>query len=330
MADDWLGISSANLDSKCGEDGGCLLAEALDGIDYWQHNVGEVHWFILDLGQTYSIKKVRGRSKTALDPTDVDIFVSDDKENWGDAVATGINTWQDTAEWVEVDTTDKDGRYIKVVINATEFMQAVKWGKEIAPFITIFDVYGDVVGGPETHTPSDTAKATDSPEFKAKSPLSDLAKASDSPKFKAEIPLSDTAKASDSMAFKPGILLSDLAKASEMVKFKAKSPFNDTAKATDSPEFKAKSPLSDLAKASDSPTFKPGIPLSDLAKASDSVTFKVFHSINDVARAQDIIFPDKLTLTDIAKANDSVTYRSFVDIETPTDDIQIFRNDLSL
>lgn len=149
MADDWLGINSSHLlpggagVGFCGESIGHTLAEALDGDDYWDHMVDEVHWFILDLGQTYTIKKVRGRSEYAgKDPTDVDIFVSDDTENWGAAVASGINTWQDTSVWQEVDTTDKDGRYIKVVINATEYYyDYIGWGKEVSPF-PIFDAYG--------------------------------------------------------------------------------------------------------------------------------------------------------------------------------------------
>jgi len=140
----------------------------------------------------------------------------------------------------------------------------------------MFEEYGEVAAGPETHTPGDTAKATDSPAFKLGIPLSDIAKASDSPAFKPKIPLSDTAKASDEL------------------------------------------------------TTKAGSVLSDIAKASDSIVFKVFHEISDTARAQDAFFPDKLTLSDVAKAHDSVTFSMFIKIETPTDDVQIFRNDLSL
>jgi len=150
------------------------------------------------------------------------------------------------------------------------------------------------LAGPETHTPSDTAKASDTPAFKAKIPLSDIAKASDSLDLKAKLPLIDTAKASDSPAFKPKIPLSDTAKASDSLDLKAKQPF------------------------------------SDVAKAHDSIAFKVSIGIVDTARAHDSFFPDKLSLTDVAKAHDSVTFSMFIEIETPTDDVQIFRNDLSL
>lgn len=69
---------------------------------------------------------------------------------------------------------------------------------------------------------------------------------------------------------------------------------------------------------------------SDTAKTSDSIAFKIFHKIFDTAKAQNIFFPNKFTLTDVAKTSDSVTYSFIKGIETPTDDVQIFRNDLSL
>lgn len=145
MADAWIGISSLHIDSLCGETGGDeTLANALDGLHRWTHYVDEAHWFILDLGQTYTIKKVRGRSIQTDDPIDVDVFVSDSKVDWGAAVASGISTWQDTAVWQEVDSTDKEGQYIKVFINDTEdAARNLRFGDHITPF-AIFDAYGSV------------------------------------------------------------------------------------------------------------------------------------------------------------------------------------------
>jgi len=145
MADGWLGISSTELDSYCGAYEGYEPDGALDGSSVWYHFADEVHWLILDLGETYTIKKVSGRSEQGgMDPMDVDIYVSDDKGSWGSAVATGINTWLDTDVLQEVDTTDKDGRYIKIVINDTEHGgRDLGWGTD--PAATIFDAYGDVV-----------------------------------------------------------------------------------------------------------------------------------------------------------------------------------------
>jgi len=149
MADDWIGIDSTHLlpggagVGFCGEKALHTLADALDGDDHWQHTTDEDHWFILDLGETYTIKKVRGRSNSTDDPVDVDIFVSDDMENWGVAVAEGISTWRNTVTWDNdevIDTVEKDGRYIKVVINNTEDSnRIIDFGRTYPSFFAIFD-----------------------------------------------------------------------------------------------------------------------------------------------------------------------------------------------
>ncbi len=65
-ADGWLGINSSHLHSFCG---GWGLKDALDGQDFWSISVYQFeflpHWFILDLGESTAIKKVRGRSRTS-------------------------------------------------------------------------------------------------------------------------------------------------------------------------------------------------------------------------------------------------------------------------
>ncbi|MHC4593382.1 MAG: hypothetical protein ACYS19_00370 [Planctomycetota bacterium] len=154
MADDWLGINSSHLHSYCG---GWGLGGALDGVDFWNVSLVHLyclpHGFILDLGESTAIEKVRGRSVTSLDPLSVDIYVSDDLGNWGMAVATGITTWQGTSSWVEIDTIDKIGRYIKVEVNAVEGDGGdhyMEWGlneyDEPEPdYITIFDAYAGAV-----------------------------------------------------------------------------------------------------------------------------------------------------------------------------------------
>lgn len=140
----WFGVSSAHIDSFCGEEEATTLADGLDGTVRWEHWENHTHWFIIDLGATYNVRKVRGRSNYGdYDPTDVDIYVSDDKENWGAAVQEEITTWQDTTSWVEIDTTDKDGRYVKVEILSTENISNSLTFGDVPPF-TIFDVF--VVG----------------------------------------------------------------------------------------------------------------------------------------------------------------------------------------
>ncbi|EMR75540.1 F5/8 type C domain-containing protein [Thermoplasmatales archaeon SCGC AB-540-F20] len=144
-SDDWLGVGSSELATAC--EYKLFLGWALDGIDMWSPSTNHEHEFILDLGKKYSIKKFRGRSESALDPTDVDIYISTDNSSWGTAVASDISTWQDTSSWVEVNSTDKDGRYIKVVVQATEDANhRLIWG--LMPPDTIFDVYGGVVNTP--------------------------------------------------------------------------------------------------------------------------------------------------------------------------------------
>lgn len=161
MADGWLGINSSHLHSFCG---GWGLEGALNGEDLWNISIYQweflPHWFILDLGESTAIKKVRGRSSTSLDPISVDIYVSDDLESWGMAVATDITTWQDTSSWVEIDTIDKIGRYIKVEVTAIEGDggdHCMEWGQNGDPepnHITIFDAYaGDVTPDPGAGVP---------------------------------------------------------------------------------------------------------------------------------------------------------------------------------
>ena len=141
----WLGINSSHIDSLCGEEVGLTLAVALDGTYPWAHNANENHWFIIDLGQIYNITKVRGRSSLTDDPIDIDIFVSMFKAGWGAAVVYNVTTWQDTEDWVVINVTAKEGRYLLVRINDTEdAVRNLGFGNAITPF-TIFDVYGEVV-----------------------------------------------------------------------------------------------------------------------------------------------------------------------------------------
>jgi len=136
----WRSFTSMDIDSYCGDDGSETLAEALTGADQWKHAVNETHWFILDLGASFEISRVRGRSSTFDDPTNVNIYVSDDKESFGDAVKIGITTWQDTDTFQEFATTKKTGRYIKVEITSTEdSVNTIRWGDGGK---SIFEVFG--------------------------------------------------------------------------------------------------------------------------------------------------------------------------------------------
>jgi len=147
MPGDWITINSATmLDSHCGDTVGFTLAEALDGTDWWRHNVIEEHWFILDLLEEYTISKFRGRSLTTEDPIKADVYISNDKGNFGAAVLVDVASWQDTLNWQEENLiTPKNGRYIKVIIKATEAGApgSVMWGWPVGPHMRIFEPYGE-------------------------------------------------------------------------------------------------------------------------------------------------------------------------------------------
>ena len=141
---DWIGISSAHYDSHCGDTDNHTIEEALDGTDYWRHNVDEDHYVKLNLGAVYNVTKVRGRSNLLADPTDVEIYVSMNGVDWGAAVAVGIATWEDTNDFVEVDTTDKEGQYVLVkIVDTADVDRDLAFGA--AALFTIFDVYCEQV-----------------------------------------------------------------------------------------------------------------------------------------------------------------------------------------
>jgi len=146
-SDKWFGVNGWNYHSSCGYTGPDTPWGALNGTGVWAHMITENHWLVIDLNETYNIKKIRGRSETSDDPTSVDIYISDNPSDWGSAVHTGITTWQDTSTWAEVDITDTAGRYINISITDTEGMAGdnyLLFGKLPTP-MTILDVYGEKV-----------------------------------------------------------------------------------------------------------------------------------------------------------------------------------------
>ena len=100
----------------------------------------------MDLGSSRKVTQVRGRSggDASWDPTNVNIYVSDDPGNFGAAVGSNITTWQDTTVWQEADTTDKTGRYVKLEITSTESgVNSLEFGGPSGGYFPIFDVYVD-------------------------------------------------------------------------------------------------------------------------------------------------------------------------------------------
>ena len=114
-------VSPVNVYAVCGEEGGYEATKFIDGdtSTFWGHFVDELHWIVLDLGESMPIEKVRSwvsdNNPSAWET--VEIYISDDPENWGVPVASNASfIWQTgyVAGWSETDIIDKTGRYIKL------------------------------------------------------------------------------------------------------------------------------------------------------------------------------------------------------------------------
>ena len=116
----------------------------MNGTNSWKHTANETHSFVIDLGATRNVQQVRGRSggDSSRDPTNVNIYVSDNPADFGAAVYSGITTWQDTSVWQEIAVTPKNGRYVKVEITTTESgSKYLEFGGPATGYFKIFDVY---------------------------------------------------------------------------------------------------------------------------------------------------------------------------------------------
>ncbi len=138
MADDWHTPSAIN--DKCGEDATYNSGNMIDNDTgtRWTHYVSEAHWIIFDMGETYTVKKVQiyHTQYVSLGAPSA-IYVSDDTGDFGDSVgSSAADYWNDATGWDEIDTTDKNGRYIKVVASGTA--EGPNWYE--------FDIYGDTAG----------------------------------------------------------------------------------------------------------------------------------------------------------------------------------------
>lgn len=125
-----LGIDNTYYQASNGSSG----YDALNGDAAWTaSSLTPTPYLIMDLGQKQTVISVSGRSNSATDPTSVDVYVSDSLTDWGTAVSSAVSTWQDTDDFVTIDTTDKDGRYVKVEVNTTE-STTMSWGGSAAPY----------------------------------------------------------------------------------------------------------------------------------------------------------------------------------------------------
>ena len=93
--------------------------KCIDGITAtgsWYDHDNHTSWIILDLGETLLVEQIRIylRSASSMNWTNFDVYVSDDPENWGAAVAEGLSLTPSPGAWRVKDVTDKAGRYIKL------------------------------------------------------------------------------------------------------------------------------------------------------------------------------------------------------------------------
>lgn len=116
--------SPTSVYDRCGEDGSYPASRAIDGNTgtSWRHIASENHWITLDMGQTMNISRIRiyQQSYDWGDSSGIEVYVSDDPENWGSFVWTGqIDGWG----WEYSGTFSAEGRYVKLVSLSTSSSQ---------------------------------------------------------------------------------------------------------------------------------------------------------------------------------------------------------------
>ena len=118
IQDNW--VSPIAVHSECGEEVGGEADEAIDGnlVNEWIHSVNERHWFILDMGATKRLSKVRiwlesdDGNQNKLEG--VDVYMSDSPTGTWTQVASNLG-FQTAGQWNEHTFADtRKDRYVKV------------------------------------------------------------------------------------------------------------------------------------------------------------------------------------------------------------------------
>jgi hypothetical protein len=108
-------ITPQTVYNKCGESGGNIATNSIDGSTstYWRHDSTCYHWIIYDLGETMNVSRIRiyQSSYDWGSTAGINIYVSNDPQNWGSAVWTGR---VDGDGWVASGQFQAQGRYIKL------------------------------------------------------------------------------------------------------------------------------------------------------------------------------------------------------------------------
>ena len=109
---------------KCGESEDYKAVNAIDGSTstYWQHDSRHRHEITLDLGETVNISRIRiyQRDYDWGGTDGIEVYVSDDPNNWGSAVWIGGIAG---SGWVESGQFQARGRYVRLVSRSTSSNQ---------------------------------------------------------------------------------------------------------------------------------------------------------------------------------------------------------------
>jgi len=106
---------------KCGEDTWDPASDAIDDSTwtYWRHSSTCNHWITLDMGKTMNISRIRIYQYTGWDSSrrwgqsdGIEVYVSDDPNNWSSAVWTGT---LNSGGWQYSGTFSAEGQYVKLV-----------------------------------------------------------------------------------------------------------------------------------------------------------------------------------------------------------------------
>ncbi len=80
----------------------------------------EEQWVILDIGMSCTISKIRKYHKSyENDRAIANIYISDNINNWGNSLGSFPLYYKENSGWYETDTTEKKGRYLKLVSENT-------------------------------------------------------------------------------------------------------------------------------------------------------------------------------------------------------------------
>ena len=137
----WIRLDSSMIVSYCGESGAANgVDELLDATGIWIHTVDEAHEFVLDLGESFDVNKVRFKNTAAYSPTNIDVYVSTDGSTWGTAVLTSADATSGSGtDWVEYATTEKTGQYIKFSnMTTARADNYIAWGSASKESIDVF------------------------------------------------------------------------------------------------------------------------------------------------------------------------------------------------